>query len=513
MKRIANCALALILALVLAVPAWALDEWDMPADEYVFYSQLSEYGRSIYEEMCKPESLACFRSGESFTMRFNGPFDDFNAASQTIFAASSAALSAFELNHPNLFWLKGSSDGTSGNTGRIDLTVTPHFAENWSSGGRSTASDEAAVTAVVQQIAAEASVQGGPYQQLLYAHDWLTKHNIYNGTAAAADAAGDYLPWTPLSALTDGLSPVCEGYAKAFQLICGELGYPCIMVDGLANGAGHSWNQVQIAGQWYAVDVTYDDPTVSGIGSPDSGYETRDHFLVGADTVVDGTHRFADTHIPDGQRIAGVYFTIPALASQGLDPAFTWGPPDIDEPGTDEPEPIRFADVDDTAYFAPAVQWAVAMGVTKGTGKDAGGSDLFSPLATVTRGQAVTFLYRAMWEPETASAETPFTDVNANDYYYKAVLWAIENGITNGTGADTFSPDDPVTRGQMLTFLCRTINGPAENAEGPWYAPAERWAAENGIAEGTAEAYTTGGQCPRCDVVYYLFHAILSMAG
>jgi hypothetical protein len=279
MKRIANCALALILALVLAVPAWALNEWDMPADEYVFYSQLSEYGRSIYEEMCKPESLACFRSGESFTMRFNGPFDDFNAASQTIFAASSAALSAFELNHPNLFWLKGSSDGTSGNTGRIDLTVTPHFAENWSSGGRSTASDEAAVTAVVQQIAAEASVQGGPYQQLLYAHDWLTKHNIYNGTAAAADAAGDYLPWTPLSALTDGLSPVCEGYAKAFQLICGELGYPCIMVDGLANGAGHSWNQVQIAGQWYAVDVTYDDPTVSGIGSPDSGYETRDHFL------------------------------------------------------------------------------------------------------------------------------------------------------------------------------------------------------------------------------------------
>ena len=115
--------------------------------------------------------------------------------------------------------------------------------------------------------------------------------------------------------------------------------------------------------------------------------------------------------------------------------------------------------------------------------------------------------------PVALAAGSRFSDVPAGAWFAEAVDWAVDAQITQGTGADTFSPDDPVTRGQMLTFLFRTINGPAENAEGPWYALAERWAAENGIAEGTAEAYTTGGQCPRCDVVYYLFHAILSMAG
>ena len=100
------------------------------------------------------------------------------------------------------------------------------------------------------------------------------------------------------------------------------------------------------------------------------------------------------------------------------------------------------------------------------------------------------------------------------DYFCKAVLWAVENGITNGTGADAFSPDAPVTRGQMLTFLWRTLgeSGKTEPAEGkPWYADAEAWADETGLTAGTAEAYSTAANCPRSDVVYYLCKAVMLM--
>ena len=106
-----------------------------------------------------------------------------------------------------------------------------------------------------------------------------------------------------------------------------------------------------------------------------------------------------------------------------------------------------FADVSSDAYYAQAVQWAVAQGITSGTG-----SSTFSPDGTCTRAQAVALIYKAMGSPE-AGGSNDFTDVPGDAYYAKAVQWALDSGVTSGTSATTFSPDAQCTRAQIVTFL------------------------------------------------------------
>ena len=179
-------------------------------------------------------------------------------------------------------------------------------------------------------------------------------------------------------------------------------------------------------------------------------------------------------------------------------------------------ETIEFADVAEDAYYAVAVDWAVAAGVTNGTKlNDENGLNWFSPDATVKRGDAVTFLWRRYGCPEPETEENRFQDLT-KDYYKKAILWAVEKGVTNGTRWDEaqdvyeFSPDAPVTRGQMLTFLWRAEGKPGYTGDGlGGYADAEYWAHEVGILGDNAGSYTTAAACPRSDVVYYLFNAIL----
>jgi hypothetical protein len=121
------------------------------------------------------------------------------------------------------------------------------------------------------------------------------------------------------------------------------------------------------------------------------------------------------------------------------------------------PEPTTtvnpFVDVKSDAYYYKAVLWAVENGITNGTG-----SNTFSPYDVCDRAQAVTFLWRAKGSPEPATATNPFTDVKTGQFYTKAVLWAVENGVTNGTGNNSFSPSETCSRGQIVTFLYRTYN-------------------------------------------------------
>ena len=116
-----------------------------------------------------------------------------------------------------------------------------------------------------------------------------------------------------------------------------------------------------------------------------------------------------------------------------------------------------FKDVKKGAFYEEAVDWAVnsTPQVTNGTGKNS-----FSPDATCTRGQVVTFLWRAMGEPEPKTTVNPFSDVKESDFFYKAVLWANENNITNGTGGGKFSPNLGCTRAQVVTFLWRAEGEP-----------------------------------------------------
>ena len=145
-----------------------------------------------------------------------------------------------------------------------------------------------------------------------------------------------------------------------------------------------------------------------------------------------------------------------------------------------------FADVYESDYYYEAVLWAVANGVTNGTS-----ATTFSPGVTVTRAQMVTFLWRAYGSPK-ATGSNSFADVSADAYYYDAVLWAVANGVTNGTSATTFSPDAPVTRSQAVTFQWRAAGSPVvagdsfdDVAADAYYAGAVAWAVANGITNGT----------------------------
>ena len=109
-----------------------------------------------------------------------------------------------------------------------------------------------------------------------------------------------------------------------------------------------------------------------------------------------------------------------------------------------------FTDVAESDYFHNAVIWAVDKGITNGLTATS-----FGPEFSCTRAQIVTFLWRAAGSPEPKSQENPFTDLSADDYYYDAVLWAVENGITSGTTATTFGGNSTCTRGQIVTFLYR----------------------------------------------------------
>ena len=161
------------------------------------------------------------------------------------------------------------------------------------------------------------------------------------------------------------------------------------------------------------------------------------------------------------------------------------------------PTGAGFSDVHESDYFADAVAWAVNAGITTGTS-----ATTFSPEATVTRAQAVTFLWRAFGSPEPAATSSPFADVaDQSAYYYKAVLWATEQGITNGVSATSFGADNAVTYDQMLAFMARAAG--ADTGGSDWSQAALDWAAENGLTDGLT--FSAKNNCPRADVVYCLW--------
>ena len=178
-----------------------------------------------------------------------------------------------------------------------------------------------------------------------------------------------------------------------------------------------------------------------------------------------------------------------------------------------EKEPFRFDDVKDANqyYYAP-VYWAVEQGITNGTSKTE-----FSPEKGCTRAQVVTFLWRAAGEPKPTATTCEFKDVKADAYYYSAVLWAVENNITNGTSKTTFDPEKTCTRAQIVTFLWRAAKEPKPTAAtceftdvkaGAYYYNAVLWAVEKEITNGTSKnTFDPEKTCTRAQIVTFLYRA------
>ena len=168
-----------------------------------------------------------------------------------------------------------------------------------------------------------------------------------------------------------------------------------------------------------------------------------------------------------------------------------------------------FYDVPNDAYFYEAVKWAVDKGITNGLS-----DTMFGPYESCTRAQIVTFLWRAAGSPEPKTASS-FTDVPANAYYAKAVAWAVENGITNGMTETTFAPDATCTRGQSVTFLYRALKGTASGSANftdvksdAFYADAINWAVANNVTNGTSNTtFSPNADCTRAEIVTFLYRA------
>ena len=173
------------------------------------------------------------------------------------------------------------------------------------------------------------------------------------------------------------------------------------------------------------------------------------------------------------------------------------------------PQTGVFVDVATGSYYEDAVDWAVENGITKGTD-----DTHFSPDGICTRAQAVTFLWRTAGSPASKTSTMPFTDVPVGSYYYDAVLWAVENGISKGTSDTTFSPNMTCSRAQIVTFLWRSEKSPAAGTANPfadvkstaYYADAVLWAVKENITKGTTSTtFSPNADCTRAQIVTFLW--------
>ena len=184
----------------------------------------------------------------------------------------------------------------------------------------------------------------------------------------------------------------------------------------------------------------------------------------------------------------------------------------VSKPLVPEVPGTSFTDVPAGAYYEEAVGWAVAKGITKGTS-----DSTFTPDGVCTRAQAVTFLWRAAGSPAAKASALPFADVKAGSYYDDAVRWAVENGVTVGTSATTFSPNATCSRAQIVTFLWRAQKSPAAGSANPfddvagnaYYADAVQWAVQKNITKGTgATAFSPDANCIRAQIVTFLYRSM-----
>ena len=266
-------------------------------------------------------------------------------------------------------------------------------------------------------------------------------------------------------------------------------------------------------------DVTVTPPYIPPVPSylitlndPDNGTVTADRTTARQGTEVTLTVTPEDGYALDGITVTD-FFGNRVDVTRNSDGTYTFVMPysqvTVSAAFVRTEAPIVFTDVDADDYFYNAVYWAVENGVTDGTSDTQS-----SPGRTVTRGEMVTFLWRAAGSPEPAATVNPFTDVDGDDYYYDAVLWAVENGITDGVSATEFDPDGECTRAQMVTFLWRAAGEPDAGTSNPftdvdeeeYYYEAILWAAASGVTDGVSETtFEPGTVCTRAQAVTFLY--------
>ena len=321
------------------VPEYALDFYNKLSDE-AFWTDDTNFtvnGSTWIER----SSINAIKFSD---VKVQGTEEEFKARMKDEAFLMRAVFDAFDRDHPEVFWLDGTTTYqyswkmiTSGNTttynaelylvlknDTYDIRRQDYTAAGTVKKGISQRNN--AVNNILSEISSTDSI----YQQIKYFNRRLTKSNTYNTEVSKGNtsAASEYA-WECISALlgnTGSEGPVCEGYARAFKVLCDRSGIGCILVDGSAvdsygNAGDHMWNYVKIGSLWYGADVTWNDPVVRNVEKADSGYEREDYLCVGSDTVIRNT-KFIDSHpVTNSASEDGVEFINgPVLSKTEYDP-------------------------------------------------------------------------------------------------------------------------------------------------------------------------------------------------
>ena len=295
-------------------------------------------------------------------------------------------------------------------------------------------------------------------------------------------------------------APTCteRGYTTHTCTSCGDS-----YVDSYTAALGHSY------GEWYTVQ----EPTCSASGTQRRDCTRCDAYETGSLEPVDHDYRSTVTD-PTCTDQGYTTHTCSRCSDRYVDSytaALGHEYRDYKCIRCEELEPMPFEDVRQGDYYHIPVMWAVDNGITTGATETT-----FAPEKNATRAEVITFIWRANGEPEPTSTHNPFTDVKEGRFYYKAVLWAVEQGITTGTSATTFSPHDDCSRCQVVAFLWRVEGEPEAEyndafddvAEGKWYAEPISWALEKGITTGISEnEFGVHVPCNRAQIVTFLYRA------
>ncbi len=413
-------------------------------------------------------------------------------------AYATAAFHAFDMDHPEVFWLSGKSklrmitvkfNGGKTSETFIFFTVADKDkftirSENYSSQSK-IEEDIKLRDTLVDTIIAETN-SDNIHTRLSNLNRYLTEHNEYNTSKDLYNIGND--PHECLRALMGSVGttgPVCDGYARAFKVLCDKLKIPCVLVTGYARynleqkGEFHMWNSVQMTDEnWYGVDVTWNDPTVKGVSGAKSGRENENYLLVGANTEIRGL-TFSVSHPPSNKASAnGVSFINGPVLSLSAFQAMG---------GITEPS---YSDVPEGKWYCDAVNYVSINGLMQGVS-----NNTFAPDSNLSRAMLAQILYNKEDRPASESCE--FSDVPQDKWFSAAVSWAASEGIVTGYTDGRFGPDDNITREQLTVMLHRYAGSPAPGGSALQFSYREpiseyaansiAWAMVNGIMHGKGD--------------------------
>lgn len=359
------------------------------------------------------------------------PSDASKDAEAGIYTDLCAAIVALRYDRPDILWMGymryGYKVTSTGGNVKVSGVMIDFYLEF---GGREKAMGEAMMENA-RTIADEASQASTTYGKVKAVHDLLAEGNSYGDP----DESISHLAYSAL-VTGDLYEPVCDGYSKAFKIVCDLMGIPC----ATPSSSEHMWNNVKMDdGDWYNVDLTWDD---------DGEELSYSYFLIGSQTEVDGVAFSKQPYHVENNPYEDYRLADPTGSLKAVTLRFPTKNKQAYQNLGQDYEPLSFPDVKRSSWYYQAVEDVYQMGLFLGDN-----NGLFLPDKNITRAEFALVMAKALSADVSGFSDSSFTDVPAGKWYTSAVAWAKAAGLMRGDGNGMFRPNDPITRQEMCVVL------------------------------------------------------------